>query len=249
MTSDAFTDVSFLCCSYNQPTVLHRMLQSLVYHHPDVTFRALIVENSDAGDIPGFLSRHGIPFWKNDTGDTRHSPSVDQGFARIQTPWVLLCDTDIVIRRSLGGLLHMLLETNVDVAGTLQGDRGGYRLHPRISPHFCVVNLDRVRRHGIAFHDQARIDLTASNGFFGHPPVQEQDGRRHYDCGGTFYEDCVGKALRIGAIDGLERYVFHAESLSWADVADPALGEHRRRRFMEESERYRDVDISGRFRP
>jgi hypothetical protein len=249
VSGEAFDDVSLLCCSYNQRTILHRMLQSFVYHHPGVRFRALIVENSVDDDVSDFLRRHDVPYWRNDTGDARHSPSVDLGLGRIRTKYALLCDTDIVIRRSIGRLLRMLMDNGVDVAGVLQGDRGGYVLHHRISPHFCLVNLESVTRNGIAFHDQERVERTGSNGFFDHVPLQRSDGRPHYDCGGTFYEDCVNKHLRIAPINGLDRYVFHAESLSWAERANHELWTRRRAMFMHASAPYRDVDIRGRFVP
>lgn len=242
-----FDDVSLLCCSYNQKTILHRMLQSFVYHHPDVRFRALIVENSDDDDISDFLKHHEVPYWRNDTGDARHSPSVDLGLTRIRTKYVLLCDSDIVIRRSIRRFLGMLIGNEVDVAGALQGDRGGYILHSRISPHFCLINVDSVQRNGIVFHDQERVNTTGSNGFFNHVPVQENDGRAHYDCGSTFFEDCVNKNLRIVPIDGLDQYVCHGESLSWAESVNKDLETQRRERFMDESSPYQGVDIRGRF--
>jgi hypothetical protein len=223
------------------------MLQSFVYHHPGVRFRALIVENSADNDISDFLKHHEVPYWRNDTGDTRHSPSVDLGLARLRTKYVLLCDSDIVIRRSLHRLLGMLIANDLDVAGTAQGNRGGYVLHSRISPHFCLINLDSVKKNGIVFHDQERINRTGSNGFFNHVPVQNNDGRAHYDCGSTFFEDCVNKNLRIVTISGLDQYVFHAESLSWAESANKELGTQRRNMFMDESAPYQGVDIRGRF--
>jgi hypothetical protein len=242
-----FDDVSILCCSFNELTVLHRMLQSLAYHHPATRFRTLIVENSPGDEIADFLKRHDVPCWRNDSGDTRHSPSVDRGFARIRTRYVLLCDSDIVVRRSLDRLLGLLIDEGVDLAGEPQGARGGYLLYPRISPHFCLIDVDRVRDHGIAFHDQVRVERTGSHGLFDHLPVQPSDNRVHYDCGSTFLEDCVKQGLRIAPISGLDRYVFHAESLSWSRGPDYPLWTRRRAAFMDESARYRDVDIRGRF--
>jgi glycosyl transferase family 2 len=247
VSSGALDDVSILCCSYNERTVLHRMLQSFAYHHPGTRFRTLIVENSHGDEIADFLKRHDVPYWRNDSGDTRHAPSIDLGLARVRTRYVLLCDSDIVIRRPIDRLLRMLIDAAVDVAGVPQGARGGYILRPRISPHFCLVNVDRIRNHGIAFHDQARVDRTASHGFFEHVPIQPNDGQAHYDCGGTFFEDCVKKDLRVVPVSGLDRYVFHAESLSWSRDPDPQLWTRRLATFMEESAAYRDVDLGGRF--
>jgi hypothetical protein len=242
-------DMTLITCSYNTPEVTRAMLSSFVAHHPGGPHSLLLVENSTEPETARLLDAEGVPYLANPGG--RHSPSVDLALRRCATRYALLVDTDVLFLRSLTSVLDGFRRHDLTVLGKVQGDRGGHRLHPRVHPWFCLIDVDRVRAHGISFHDEDRIRKSGSQGFYQNLPIQEETGETLYDVGATFYEDVDRAGLRIGDVD-LEGGVFlHFEGMSWhgrvgTDVYDH-LGARARVAFDHIAAPYREVSIRGAF--
>jgi hypothetical protein len=246
-----FSNITFLTCSYNQKQILEFALKSIVFHHPNNKIKLLVIENSDTNEICDWLAENNISFWKNDTGKTTHSPSVALGLGLIETKYCVLFDTDIIVQKPLEKLFDLFEKNNLTLAGELQGSRGGYNLFDRISPHFCLINMHNIDLNDIVFHDQKRIDYTGSQGFFNHIPLQNNDGKKYYDCGGTFLEDVRKNGLKVANLSGLKDYIYTCESLSWSEQSKVdgyiELGKQRRKEFMEKAIKYKDVDLKNKF--
>lgn len=245
-------DLTIIICSYNQPQILEYALKSLVYHHPDIRFKLLIVENSTDEIVENMLDSHKIPYWINDTGLTTHSPSMSIGLKMIKTKYALMMDSDVLIQKPITKLLNIFVENNLDLAGTMQGDRGGYTFkNPRIAPHFSLINIENMRKNNIDFHRQEIVNSTFSQGFFNVDPIQHKRDGLLVDVGTTFYDEFLAAGLRVADYGKMDDYIVHVESLSWAEKSSipqyRALGETRRKAYMDKAIAYENVDIDGKF--
>ncbi len=243
-------DLTLLCCSYETPQIIQLMFQSFVYHHPDTKIPLIVMENSKSDETEQILKKNNI-FYHRTPGAT-HSPSVSLGLESVKTKYCLLVDSDILFLKPVDALMRMFVENNLALMGEMQESRGGYNLHPRISPHACFIDMEKIDRYGIKYHDQTRIDSTQSNGFFGNIPLQKNGGEKYYDVGSTFLEDIRTNNLKIAKINSkLTEYVFHAESGSWATKSGiPGyieLGKQRENRFFERAKMYENVSIENKF--
>jgi len=242
-------DWTLITCSFNTPEVTVAMLRSFAAHHPGGPHRLLLVENSTEPGTARRLDAEGVPYLPNPGG--RHSPSVDLALARCATRHAILVDTDVLFLRSLESVLTGFTRHDLALLGRVEGDRGGHRLHPRVHPWFCLIDVARVREHRIRFHDPDRIARTGSDGFYGEVPLQETSGETLYDVGATFYEDVDRAGLRIGDAD-LEGTAFlHFEGMSWHGRVDVPEYRERATRTRAVFERLaaanRAVRLEGRF--
>jgi len=245
-------DLTLITCSFNTPDVTLTMLRSYVAHHGDGPHRVIIMENSTEEETRHLLHANDIPYVPNPGGT--HSPSVDRALDQCATRYALLLDTDIVFNRPIHKLLELFRRHELTLMGAVCGDRGGYRLHPRVHPWFCLMDAADIRRHGIRFHDEERIRRTGSDGFFKNIPIQQRaDGEDTalYDVGATFYEDIDRAGLRIGHAE-LEPYFFtHYEGMSWHRKSGldgyVTLGARAANVFLHAHEKYGGIDLFGRF--
>ncbi|MBL8376413.1 MAG: glycosyltransferase [Burkholderiales bacterium] len=242
-------DLTLLTCSYETPEITVAMLRSFLAHHPG-KHRLLVVENSRDEATRDLLRANGIRHLANPGGT--HSPSVDLGLANIDTKHVLLIDTDIIFHDDVSPLYDQFRSEDLTLMGEVQESRGGYDLYSRVAPYCCFINRATLKKHGLRYHDQKRIESTGSQGFFSNLPLQDNDGRKHYDVGSTLLEDCLALGLKVGQVaDTLPEYVEHFEGMSWREKSDiPHFQEWGKRvwqRFMACAKPYEDVVLSGRF--
>jgi hypothetical protein len=200
--------------SYNTPEITICFLRSFVQVHPDWQAKLILSENSTDDLTKNLLDKHKIPYFLN-PGST-HSPSVQKMMDLCQTKYLIHCDTDILFSQSIQKLLDVFIQNDLTLMGEKQDSRGGYNLHSRIAPYFCVMDVEKIRENGCVFHDDFRIDSSGSRGFFNNLPLQPNLGQKYYDCGSILFEDCVKKGLKVGNISGIiQKYVTHFEGMSW----------------------------------
>lgn len=249
-TLDAFT---LITCSFNTPEVTATMLRSFVRQHGEGPHRIIVMENSTDDRTRGLLDAAGIPYVDNPDG--RHASSVDRALRLCTTRYALLVDTDVVFKRSIAGPLTIMRRYGLALMGTVCADRGGYKLHPRVHPWFCIIDVDAAHAHGIGFHDERRVIETGSIGFFEKVPITERppewSTRRFYDVGSTFYEDIDRADLRIGHADMEGAFFVHYEGTSWhATSGIEALETHHahvRRTYAAEIEAHEGIQLEGAF--
>src|SRR4030095_3533451 len=245
-----FKALSLLTCSYNTPEVLELCLKSFVYHHGKGPHKIVIVENSTEPQTQQLLDFHNILYMKNPKGT--HSPSVDLALNRVTTDYSLLIDTDVIFKKNIGEIYEKFKGQQLTLLGEMQGNRGGFLLHPRIAPHFCFINMDHIRTRNINFHNEQKIVNTNSTGFFKNIPLNyEQRDRKYYDVGSVFFEDVQKNGLKISNLQDIGNYVFHAESLSWALHTHiyeyMKMGTNRQDSFYKMAMEYQDVEIKNCF--
>jgi hypothetical protein len=186
----------------------------------------VIVENSTDERTCRILNENNIHYIRNQGGT--HSKSVDIAFERCKTPYALLVDSDIVFLSNITEASNRFMQEKSVLAGIESGSRGGYSLKTRFVPWFMFVNVDEIKKHGIRFHDDRRINGTKSTGFYSNIPINNVCSETPmYDVGATFYEDVTNAGLNVLNIPTLQSLFFHAEGMSWQRVSGNEVYEHR----------------------
>lgn len=246
-----YENLTLLCCSYNQPTHLQRMLQSFVQLHGDEKFNILISENSPNEDIAIFLNENLIPYIRNHKGT--HSKSIDPLLVECKTKYGLLVDSDVIFKHKIDKLLEVMATNTAAIMGEIQGDRGGYRLHPRIAPWFCLIDVEQIKSKKIKFHDQTRIEKTNSTYFYKAVPLNPfiNNTTPFYDVGATFYEDINKCGMKILNAKGISKYFTHYEGASWRRASGHegyiTLGNNVYQQFLSDTAYLKDVVLKGKF--
>jgi len=207
-------ELTLVTCSYNTPEFTSTMLKSFVHHHNfEERFNLIMMENSTNEKTKNFLKDKNITF--DCLPKRTHSISVNDALKKVKTKYALLVDTDIIFQKSIVDIYDEFKKSNVAIMGEVCGDRGGYKLFPRVFPWFCFINIEKINQHNISFHDQMRIDSTNSGKFFGNIPLNFDQSGHYYDVGSTFLED-INK-FELGVIDAKfdPEYFHHFEGMSW----------------------------------
>lgn len=210
-------DLTLITCSYNTPEITMTMLKTFFITHSYLNkIKLIIIENSTNDLTQKELDAVGISYIKNPGGT--HSPSVDIALDKCDTKYALLVDTDIIFNSSIEPLYLKMKEQNANLLGEVCGSRGGYLLHDRVHPWFCMIDVDFIKKHNIKFHDQKRIDETNSGYFYKSNPVHPDinNTEPYYDVGATFLEDIMknnGRVLNFVPKNGVP--FFHLEGISW----------------------------------
>jgi len=183
------------------------MLKSFNILHKDVPI--LISENSTDSLTEGILTNVKVPFIRN-IGFT-HGPSVNTLLDAINTRYVLLVDTDVIFLKSHDVIFEKFKQMDLTIMGEIVGDRGGKKLHRRVNPWHCFIDVYKIKQNNISFFDEKRMRLKNEIG---------------YDVGSSFFEDIRKANLKIGEFKGNGFYYKHYEGMSWrVGKYDPTLVE------------------------
>lgn len=189
-------DLTLLSCSFNTPLVTHNMLKTFTSMHPESP--VLLCENSTDADTRNILDTHKIPYMLNTGG--LHGPSVDMLLQACNTKYALLVDTDVVFLKNHDDVFEQFRSLDLTLMGEIVGDRGGKKLHLRVHPWHCFINVDNIKKHNINFFDMQR---------------QKSRNEVRYDVGSSFFEDIKHNKLRIADFQGNGTYYKHYEGMSW----------------------------------
>lgn len=208
-------DLTLITCSYETPKITETMLKSFKKLHGEIDFiNVVIMENSKDEETRTLLDSYGIPYTKNPGGT--HSRSMDAAFRRCKTKYALVVDTDIIFKQNISEIFKLIKNHDYDLCGIECGDRGGYKLMPRIHPWFMFINVANVNKFGIKFHDEERIVKTQSSAFYKNIPLNNiRLDTPMYDVGSTFYEDVKKAGLKIANTPIIQNWFQHYEGSSW----------------------------------
>ena len=190
-------DLTLLTCNYNTPEVTRNMLKSFRLVHPHTP--AVVIDTSNH---VGRFSLEGAEV--HPLPDSSHGNGVNFGMQKVSTDYMLLVDSDVIFKRGVDNLLGEVKESMSVLCGEVCGDRGGYKLYPRVHPWFCLIHLKELKEQGILFFDgektlRSRTDIKR---------------KRWHDIGSTMYEEVVARGLPVMDIDS-SFYVDHYEGMSW----------------------------------
>jgi hypothetical protein len=189
-------DITIISCSYNTPKVTENMLKSFLAFHPNV--EVLICENSTDNITENILKSSNVPYIRNRGGV--HGESIDLLLDKVQTTNALLVDTDVIFLKNHDDIYDMFNQMNISLMGEIVGDRGGKRLHKRVHPWHCFINVKNIKEKNIKFYDVDRM---------------RSRNEIRYDVGSSFFEDVRKSGLKIASFCGADTYYKHYEGMSW----------------------------------
>lgn len=190
-------DLTLLSASYNTPGVTKTMLQSFFFHHP-YQVKVLISENSTNDSTVKILKENNVNFLRNKK--MLHGPAVNLLLENCKTEYALLVDTDIIFLKNHQDIFEQFKENNLTLLGEICGDRGGKKLHKRVHPWHCFINVKNIKKNKIKFYDKERQSVVHDVG---------------YDIGSMFFEDIHKNKLKIGDVNLNNDYYRHYEGMSW----------------------------------
>jgi hypothetical protein len=190
-------DITLASCSYNTPMVTMTMLKSFFNYHDETN--VLICENSTNDDTVVHLKNENVPFISNKGG--LHAPSVDLLIQHCVTKYMLLVDTDIIFLKSHKDIFNQFKDMELTLMGEVCGDRGGKALYNRVHPWHCFIDIENIKNNNIKFFDSKRL---SNNNF-----------KKIYDVGASFFEDINKHQLKIGNVNLHNVYYKHYEGMSW----------------------------------
>ena len=194
-------DMTLLCCCHDTPSLVPNLLRSLVQtgkFRPSV----LVIDTSHGPECGEELQKFEIPHMTS--RGTCHGEAVNLGLAAVQTPYVLLVDSDVLFLRDITPLVDSFVRGDCALLGERVGDAGGKTLYPRIVPWFCMLHRERLASYEIPFFDAQKTLLSRGS------------GSRVYDIGSTLLESVEKAGLVVKAETQLDgRYYRHYGGMSW----------------------------------
>lgn len=195
-------ELTLLTCNYNTPLLIENLLKST--KHFSEEFNEYIV---DTGSYCSYQ------YSDIHLQNFSHGEAVNYALECINTDYVLLVDSDVIFYKDIFPIFEKFKKSGAALLGNVSGDRGGKRLHPRVDPWFCLINLRHLKEHGIQFFD----------------PIRTKDSRGTpivYDIGSTMFEDVMAAELTVANFNGEGKYFKHYEGMSWRrGKYDPTKGD------------------------
>lgn len=189
-------DLTLISCSYNTPDVTLTMLKSFFYYHEET--RVLIADNSTDEKTAELLDKNKVPYFRNKGG--LHNRTIDLLLDKVNTKYALLVDTDIIFLKSQELLFNKFKDSGVSLLGEICGDRGGKKIHYRVHPWYCWIDVSSIKENNIKFFNKEK---------------QFSISDKIYDVGCTFFDDIKLAGLKIGNINLENIYYKHYEGMSW----------------------------------
>lgn len=184
-------ELTLLTCNYNTPDLITNLLKST--KHFRFVYDEYIVDTGSYCTYP-HADIH--------LQDFTHGEAVNYALKVIDTDYVLLVDSDIIFRKDIWPIFEKFKKSGAALLGNVSGDRGGKRLHPRVNPWFCLINLKLLKEHDISFFDSVRTKNSRGTEVV-------------YDIGSTMFEDVMKKDLLVVNFNGENDYFKHYEGMSW----------------------------------
>lgn len=189
------SDISILTATFNQHDFTLNMLKSFYANVSKIFPQTYILDNSTVNMFPRYqnslihvIDNTNFKHTKDYSQPSKnHCSSIDYALHLIETPYILLCDNDIVFNTSMRDLLCSY--QSYDIIGEIGWDR----VRPdRLYPYMCIINLDLVKRNKIHYFDESRCMI-----------------RNDYmDTGCSFWNDMKAITQRIKRIK-LSDYIIH----------------------------------------
>lgn len=160
------------------------------------------------------LDQYKIPYINNPGGT--HAETMNRALLELDSHYALLLDSDCFLKAPVSEYVRNMEEHNIQLMGEICGDRGGFHIHKRVHPWWCLVDMDFIRKNQIQFVDFERITASHSESFVITSRLCEQRDKRnfYYDAGSTMYEDVLNNG-GIAADIGDDLPYIHLEGASW----------------------------------
>ena len=200
-------DLTIVTCNYNTPELIVNLVKTIKKHHPIPPYIYVLNTGSSQYNTPW-----DDLFPKNDSvigvkytnfGELTHGEAVNKMMygPHIDTRYILLVDSDVLFLQDISKPFEKFKESGCVIMGEITGDRGGKKIHNRVNPWFCFMDLKVLRDYKIRFYDYFRSKVLNSD--------------KIYDVGSTMYEEIIANGLKIADVKLENKYFKHYEGMSW----------------------------------
>lgn len=212
-------DLQILICSYKATKAFEFCLERLARFNFKKN-EILISENSPENYSLNreLLDKYKINYINCFNGS--HAEQMNKLFKMSSSKYVLLLDSDCFCLTNPKEILYnYIIPRNIDLYGEIIGDRNNLRIHKRVCPWWCIVNMDIIRKYNIDFVDFNVIKESKSESFIDILRLNEKRdvNNFYYDVGSTLYENVI-KYKGVCADIGDNLPYFHIEGNSWRDL-------------------------------
>jgi glycosyltransferase involved in cell wall biosynthesis len=209
-------DITLVTCTYNQTDAVKPCFKSIfkalgrtlpvvvINNGNDIWFPEDYVDTATVINNTGhrLLSEEEFPQRCKRHPSDCHSAALSWALNNaVHTKYAMLTDTDVIYYPTLKELLETV--GNHDLIGKIghlkEDAPGRWRSRDRVYPHFCVINVDRMKKDGISFFDKDRCASCK--------PCRG-------DTGYSFREDIQSHGWDIHIIH-LADYCTHLKGASW----------------------------------
>lgn len=210
-----FEKLTIIVCSYKANKEFKLCLHQLA-RYGFVGQNLKIYENSPSEYKSNreMLKQYNIEYIDNPGGI--HADTMNRAINEVKTKYALILDSDCFCTADPAKFITFMENKKIQLYGDICGDRGGYRIHKRVHPWYCYVDIDFLKKNKIPFVDFERMKSSNSESFI---DITKLADRRdpagyYYDVGSTMYED-VQSAGGICADIGDAKPFIHVEGASW----------------------------------
>lgn len=209
-------DLTIVICAYKATSALKLCLHQLAryaFKNKDL----LIYENSPVDYTLNreFLNQYGISYINNPGGS--HADTLNRALLTdIKTKYALILDSDCFCINDPRFYVDYAMRHNIQLYGEICGDRGGYHIHHRVQPWYCIVDVNFIKTHNIQFVDFERIKQTHSESFVKKELLASARNKNgyYYDAGSSMFEDVINNDGICADLGDKLPYV-HLEGASW----------------------------------
>ena len=223
-------------CNYNTPELINNLIQSI--NKTFTTFPKIMAINT--GNECNYHKFENMDIEYVSHNNQSHGNGVNKMMELIKTRYMLLVDSDIIFLKDIIKPFNTFTNYGFTLMGKITGDRGGKRIHRRVDPWFCFMDLKQLKENNILFYDHYRTKIKKRYAI-----------DKIYDIGSTMFEDVLSKDLTIGDIDLENTYFKHYEGMSWRvqkynpEVGDTDIdivgGTHNNKRLYEYGLKIREI--------
>ena len=150
-------DLTLICCNYNTDKLVLNLLKSL--YKTSKTLPKVLIGNTYPKIGNNVLTENGIPYVDlAKDAPISHGKGVDELLKKVKTRYVLLVDSDIIFLKDINIIYDKFIEHQCVLMGryipTLNLEK--YKVKERISPWFCLMDLEIIKNNNIKFFDEIR---------------------------------------------------------------------------------------------
>lgn len=195
-------DLTVVVCNYNTPKETINLLKS-IKKECSIIPKLVLMNTGNIEDAKLPFEMDNIPYYN--FRNSVHGEGVNLALKKAKTQYVLLVDSDVIFLQDYQKPFDKFKESGCALMGKVVGDCGGKKLHPRVEPWYCFIDLYQLKMNRIDFFDKERTRKS------------KEENYRIYDIGSTMFEDVQKAAggMKIADVDLEEKYFRHYGGMSW----------------------------------